>query len=55
MKKKKLPSVLPPPPPTVGVQGKVSVPFWKEPLPQYEEWDSADTPKDIEQKIQVNL
>ena len=51
MKKKKLPSVLPPPPPSV-VAGKVEIPFWKEPLPQFnnqDEWDSTD----IGQKLQV--
>jgi hypothetical protein len=57
MKKKKLPSVLPPPPPPV-MAGKMEVPFWKEPLPQFEslpsEWDPPST-KDIGQKLQVGL
>jgi hypothetical protein len=57
MKKKKLPSVLPPPPPTVVGGVKVDnvvrgeVPFWKEPLPQFDtsEWD----PSDMGHKLQV--
>jgi len=55
MKKKKLPSVVPPPPPSV-LHGKNERPFWKEPLPEYNqiEWDTHETPKDIEQKLMVH-
>ena len=59
MKKKKLPSVLPPPPPNV-VAGKMEVPFWKEPLPHFDnmaaDWEQQSTsPQDIGQKLQVRL
>ncbi len=55
-KKKKIPSVLPPPPgvnPNNPAGGKMATPFWKEPLPDHNNRERSTTPlADIRQKLQ---